>query len=736
MEKISRGKVAAPMSWIPNKIETKGLTFIVDEAQAGDVGKGIVRVYQDRMDELGVKPTDVVEIVGSARSTVARIHIMDPSANVPPNVVRMDGLIRENTGDGIDDFVDIRKCEPKQCETMLIAPTESGQSPPGEEEAQQLAMMLAKRPVLTGDKIEVQIFGLGSKTFLVEGTSPQGPVIINPSTFVRVKKSDMAEKESRISYEDIGGLDEELKKIREIVEYPMRYPEIFTKLGIEPLKGILMIGPSGVGKTLIARAVANEVKARFIHIDGPEVMNKFYGESEARLRQIFTEAASNAPAIIFIDEIDAICPKRTETHGNVEKRVVAQLLVLMDGLKSRGQVIVIGATNIPNMLDPALRRPGRFDREIIINPSSRVGRHQILKIHTRRMPLAKNVDLERLAELTHGFVGSDLAALCKEAGMVTLRRVLSKMRAEGINPSESDLSHVYVEQADFLSAFRGTEPSAMREFLPERPLLKLKDVGGLQEVKKNLGMVMEICLHASADEKDARAILPRGFFFTGGPGTGKTMLAKALAGEYELPVLSVHSSALFSKYVGESEKGVSEVFKKAKHIAPCVLLLDEVDTIAPTRASGSVYAGTEQRLVNQLLVEIDKAVAFQDIIIIATTNRMDLVDSALLRSGRFDYVVQFELPNESERAEIFRLHAGDLGIGEESIAKLAKISEGINGSDIESCCRRVRMLKMSTFFKSGGTKELTHDEIVDEFERVVIEMTMKAKAVNAKDKKD
>ena len=716
------------MSWIPNKIEGKGLTFVVDEAQAGDVGKGIIRVYQERLEELGIKPMDIVEVLG-ARKTVARIHIMDPSSNLPLNTVRMDGLVRENSGAGIDDFVDIRKCEPKQCETMLIAPTDPGQTPPGEDEAQQLAMMLAKRAVVTGDKVEVQIFGLGAKTFLIEGTSPQGPVIINPSTFVRVKKSDMAEKDSRISYEDIGGLDEELKKIREIVEYPMRYPEIFTKLGIEPLKGILMIGPSGVGKTLIARAVANEVKARFIHIDGPEVMNKFYGESEARLRQIFTEAASNAPAIIFIDEIDAICPKRTETHGNVEKRVVAQLLVLMDGLKSRGQVIVIGATNIPDMLDPALRRPGRFDREIIINPSNRVGRHQILRIHTRRMPLAKNVDLERLAELTHGFVGSDLAALCKEAGMVTLRRVLSKLRADGVNPSEADHSQIVVEQSDFLSAFRETEPSALREFLPERPRTKLNDIGGLHDVKKNLGMVMEICLRASADEKDARAILPRGFFFTGAPGTGKTMMAKALAGEYELPVLSVNSSSLLSKYIGESEKGIAEVFKKAKHIAPCVLLLDEVDTIAPTRSGSTVHSGTEQRLVNQLLVEIDKAVAFQDIIIIATTNRMDLVDAALLRSGRFDYVVHFESPGEADRLEIFRLSASDLGLKDEVLAKLAKISEGMNGSDIESCCRMVRMLKMSTLFKSGGKEQLSHDQVAAEFEKAVLEMEAKTKLV-------
>ncbi|MDX2479417.1 MAG: AAA family ATPase, partial [Desulfuromusa sp.] len=582
------------------------------------------------------------------------------------------------------------------------------------------AMMLAKRPVMTGDKVEVQIFGLGSKTFLVEGTSPQGAVLINPSTLIRVKQSDQAQKAARVSYEDIGGLDDELKKIREIVEYPMRYPLAFQKLGIEPLKGVLMVGPSGVGKTLIARAVANEVKARFMHIDGPEVMNKFYGESEAKLRQIFMEAATNAPAIVFIDEIDAICPKRTETVGNVEKRVVAQLLVLLDGLKSRGQVIVIGATNIPNMLDPALRRPGRFDREITINPSNRVGRHQILKIHTRKMPLAKAVDLERLAELTHGFVGSDLAALCKEAGMVTLRRVLTKMRNDGINPADADYSEIVVQQADFLSAFRETEPSAMREFLPERPKAKLLDVGGLHEIKKNLSMVMEIALNASVEEKDSQAILPRGFFFTGAPGTGKTMFAKALAGEFELPLLTVHASALYSKYIGESEKGIAEVFKKAKHIAPCVLLLDEVDTIAPTRTA-DVDSGVAQRIVNQLLVEIDKAVAFQDMIIVATTNRMDLVDSAMLRSGRFDYVVEFNLPTESERVEIFNLHTTDFGLDKNTVQRLAKNSQGMAGADIESCCRKVRMLKMSSKFKSGG-KELDKKTVAEEFEKAVTEM--------------
>jgi transitional endoplasmic reticulum ATPase len=712
------------MSWIPNKKESKGLTFVVEEAQAGDVGKGIARIYQDKLEELGLKQTDVVELVGASK-TVARVMVIDPSSNMPANAARIDGLIRENVGAGIDDLIDIKKCEPKQCETMLIAPADTNQAPPGEEEAQQLAMMLAKRPVITGDKVEVQIFGLGSKTFQVEGTSPQGPVLVNPSTLIRVKKSDMAEKASRVSYEDIGGLDDELKKIREIVEYPMRYPLAFQKLGIEPLKGVLMVGPSGVGKTLIARAVANEVKARFMHIDGPEVMNKFYGESEAKLRQIFVEAATNAPAIVFIDEIDAICPKRTDTIGNVEKRVVAQLLVLLDGLKARGQVIVIGATNIPNMLDPALRRPGRFDREIIINPSNRVGRHQILKIHTRKMPLAKAVDLERLAELTHGFVGSDLAALCKEAGMVTLRRVLTKMRTDGINPADADYSEIVVEQADFLSAFRETEPSAMREFLPERPKAKLADVGGLHEIKKNLSMVMEIALNASAEEKDAKSILPRGFFFTGAPGTGKTMFAKALAGEFELPVLTVHASALYSKYIGESEKGIAEVFKKAKHIAPCVLLLDEVDTIAPTRTA-NVDSGVAQRIVNQLLVEIDKAVAFQDIIIVATTNRMDLVDSAMLRSGRFDYVVEFNLPTESERVEIFNLHTPDFGLDKGTIQRLAKNSQGMAGADIESCCRKVRMVKMSSKFKSGG-KELDKKTVAEEFEKAVTEMEAQIK---------
>jgi transitional endoplasmic reticulum ATPase len=708
------------MSWIPNKKEGKGLTFVVEEAQAGDVGKGIARIYPDKIEELGLKPADVVELTSGASKTVARIQHIDPSSNMPANAVRVDGMIRENVGTGIDDLVDLKKAETKICETLLISPTDASQPPPGEEEAQQLAMMLAKRPVITGDKVEVQIFGLGSKTFLIEGTSPQGPVIINPSTLVRVKKSDMAEKAARVSYEDIGGLDDELRKIREIVEYPMRYPAIFQKLGIEPLKGVLMIGPSGVGKTLIARAVANEVKARFMHIDGPEVMNKFYGESEAKLRQIFVEAATNAPAIIFIDEIDAICPKRTETQGNVEKRVVAQLLVLLDGLKARGQVIVIGATNIPNVLDPALRRPGRFDREIIINPSNRVGRHHILKIHTRKMPLGKNVDLERLAELTHGFVGSDLAALCKEAGMVTLRRVLTKMREEGINPTDADYSEVCVEQADFLSAFRETEPSAMREFLPERPKIKLEDVGGLHEVKKNLSMVMDICLGTSPEEKDAKFILPRGFFFTGAPGTGKTMFAKALAGEFELPVLTVNSSALFSRYIGESEKGIAEVFKKAKHIAPCILLLDEIDTLAPTRSAIS-DSGIGQRVVNQLAVEIDKAVAFQDIIIIATTNRIDLVDTAMLRSGRFDYVVEFEPPSDAERLEIFKLTASDLGLDDTFLKKLAKSSEGLSGADIESCVRKVRMVRASTAFRSGG-KEMTKKEIAEEFEKAVAEM--------------
>jgi len=682
------------------KCMSKNRTFVVHEAQVEDVGKGIGRIHPQDMAEIDLAAGDVIEVIGSNK-TVTKVM---PMAESHPyrKMIQIDGLTRENAGVGLDDFVEIRKTDYNPAKTLLICPFDATGSLPPEGEVQQLTTTLAKFPVIAGDKLEVPIFGLGHKYFLVEGTSPQGATVINPNTLVKVQKSDISgERALRVSYEDIGGLDAELQKIREIIEYPIKYPGLFKRLGIDTLKGILLVGPSGVGKTLIAKAIASEVKAHFIHVNGPEIMHKFYGESEANLRHIFDEANANTPSIIFIDEIDAIAPKRTESIGNVEKRVVAQLLVLMDGLVTRGKVVVIAATNAPNLLDPALRRPGRFDREIVINPPNRLGRLEILRIHTRTMPLHFDVDLGKLAEITHGFVGADLAALVKEAGMKALRRILSQIRSRGEDVSKADQLELHVKNQDFLTAYRETEPSALREFLPERPGIRLVDVGGLNEIKKNLISRIALCLNPSVNEKDMNRLLPRGFFFVGGPGTGKTLLAKAIAGELELPLISIYSSVLFSRWIGESEKELEQVFRKAKQVAPCILLLDEVDSIAPTRRATD-DSGVSQRMVNQLLREIDKAEDLKDLIIIAATNRMDLVDPALIRSGRFDYIVRFDAPEEEERLEILRIHTKDIGIATSELESLARMSEGFVGSDIESVCRRARFVAMQKYFFSGN----------------------------------
>jgi transitional endoplasmic reticulum ATPase len=687
----------------PNVSNRRNRTFIVHEAPVGDVGKGLARIPQEDMTDLGIGATEVVEIIGTHR-TVARILPVNEEP-ADPGLIQMDGITRENAGVGVDDFVEVRKTASHPAETVLLSPVDVTRPLPQPDEAGQLAMLLAGLPVFAGNKLEVAIFGYGRQYFLIEGTAPHGAVFVTASTTFRVKPPDATgERVSRVSYEDIGGLGAELQRVREIIEYPMRYPKLFQKLGLEAPKGVLLVGPSGTGKTLIARAVASEVKAHFIHLNGPEVMQKFYGESEARLRQVFAEANANAPSIIFLDEIDAIAPKRTESIGNVEKRVVAQLLVLMDGLVSRGKVVVIGATNVPNLLDPALRRPGRFDREILINPPNTPARLEILKIHSRRLSLHRDVDLEKMAERTHGFVGADLEALVKEAGMEALRRILSEMRKRGEDPNRIDQLEVNVRGEDFLTALKDIEPSALREFLPEKSALRLSDVGGLRQIKKNIRPLIEMALHAAALEPDSLGMLPGGFFFTGAAGTGKTYLARALAGEYGLPLINVYSSTLFSRWVGESEKALEEIFRKARQVAPCILLLDEVDSIAPIRRS-TEDSGVTQRMVNQLLREIDKTRDFRDLIVIATTNRMDLVDPALVRAGRFDFIVQFDPPDRQDRLEILAIHTREMGLPEGDLVPVAEASEGLCGSDLESICRRARMQALQREFNAAGGGE-------------------------------
>lgn len=507
-------------------------------------------------------------------------------------------------------------------------------------------------------------------------------------------------KDIRVSFEDIGGLEKELQRVREIIEFPMKYPEVFARLGIEPPKGILLHGPPGTGKTLIARAIAHEIGAHFIHINSPEIINKYYGESEARLREKFEEASRNAPSVLFIDEIDAIAPKRVNVAGDVEKRVVAQLLALMDGLVTRGQVVVIGATNIPEVLDPALRRPGRFDREVIIGIPNRIGRRQILEIHTRSMPLAQNVNLDKLSEITHGYVGADLEAIAKEAGMTALRRILPKIIAKGSHNPEDPTLDFQVNMEDFIEAFKEIEPGATREFLAERPVLKFKDVGGLKSVKRTLKSIIRLSSSYHNFYENSQIAYPKSLLFTGPPGTGKTLLARALAGESGFTLITVDGPRLFSKWLGESEKGLREVFKMAKHTSPCILFFDEIDSIAPVRrVYGGDDSGVTQRMVSQLLRELDSLKDFNEVIFLAATNRTDLLDPALLRAGRFDYVLDFVAPTLEEREEIFKIHLSQLNLaGDTNSRQLAEQTEGFVGSDIEAVCKKARLIALEQFF--------------------------------------
>jgi transitional endoplasmic reticulum ATPase len=517
--------------------------------------------------------------------------------------------------------------------------------------------------------------------------------LINSKTKFLIKSADYpVEAPSHVSYEDVGGLGRELKLIREMVELPLRYTEVFEKLGVEAPKGVLLYGPPGTGKTLIARAIASETKLHFIRVNGPEIIHKFYGESEARLREIFEDATRNAPSIIFIDEIDAIAPKRAEVLGDVEKRVVAQLLALMDGMVSRGQVIVIGATNIPEMIDPALRRPGRFDREMALPVPNVEGRLAILKIHSRRMPLAPDVDLERLSQITHAFVGADIEALCKEAGMVALRRYLS---LEGENHLDAILlnpDHIEITMEDFLTALREIEPSATREFYTERSKVQWHHIGGLERIKETLLSIVDWPhkFPELFDEGNVRP--PRGILFSGPSGTGKTLMAKALAGETGLNFISISGPILFSKWLGESEKALHQIFKKAKQSAPCILFFDEIDALVTTRGYGS-EGGAVERMASQFFNELDNLSDLSQVIVLGATNREDLLDPALMRAGRLDYILKFPIPDEKERLEIFRVHTKERPLADDvNLAGLAKSTAGMAGSHIAFIARRATML--------------------------------------------
>jgi transitional endoplasmic reticulum ATPase len=647
------------------------------EAYTRDVGRGVARIDYDAMDALDASTGDVIEIRGKRR-TVAKCLPLYPS-DEGRGIVRIDGLIRNNAGVAIGDMVTVKKVKAPPAEKVVVAPLEA--VPPIDE--RYLADALESVPVTKGDNVMIPYFG-GRLTFQVVGLSPaaEAALITQRTVFVISEKGEALRGVPQVTYEDIGGLKDEIQKVREMIELPLRHPEIFEKLGVEAPKGVLLYGPPGTGKTLLAKAVATESNAHFIPISGPEIMSKFYGESEARLREIFKEAKEKAPTIIFIDEIDSIAPKREEVTGEVERRVVSQLLSLMDGLEARGKVIVIAATNRPNAIDPALRRPGRFDREIEIKVPDKKGRYEILQIHTRHMPLTQDVDLERLAAVTHGFVGADAEYLCKEAAMKTLRRLLPVLKLGEERLSPEVLDKLIVTMNDFEEALKDVMPSAMREVYLETPDVKWSEIGGLEDVKKELQEAVEWPLKFQDLYKVIGYNMPKGVLLYGPSGTGKTLLAKAVATESEANFISIRGPELLSKWVGESERGVREVFRRARQASPCVIFFDEIDALAPTRGMGGDSMVTE-RVVSQLLTELDGIQALNGVVVLAATNRMDMVDPALVRPGRFDKIISIPLPNKEARLQILSLALeGKQKDRDVDVDTLVEMTEGFSGADL------------------------------------------------------
>jgi len=682
------------------------LSLRVAEARSRDVGRAITRTDPKDMAKIGAEVGDIVKIKGK-RETAAKImptYMEDRGKGI----IQMDGLIRENAQIGLDERVSLQKSSHKPAERITLSPLTLMRGMHLERDRRYIGRLLEGLPLTEGDRIRANLFGTRSQDFTVVSSSPKGVVLIHPQTAIRMKEEkEGRERRAKISYEDIGGLHRETRKVREMIELPLKYPQVFERLGIEAPKGVLLHGPPGCGKTLIARAVANETNAYFNHITGPEVMGKFYGESEARLRGIFEDAQRNAPAIVFIDEIDAIAPKREEMGGEkqVERRVVAQLLALMDGLESRGQIIVIAATNIPNVIDPALRRPGRFDREIEIGIPDKNGRLEILQVHTRGMPLPEDVDLERLSQITHGFVGADLEALCREAAMTALRGIFPSIDFELEEIPYETLLKLEVTMDDFMEALKEVEPSAIREVFTEIPDVKWSDVGGLENIKSTLRETIEWPLKYSKLFDHAKTKPPKGILLYGPPGTGKTLLAKAVASESEVNFISIKGPQLMSKFVGESERGVREVFKKAKQASPCIVFFDELDSLAPARGAGFDSHVTD-RTISQFLTEMDGIEELKGVVVLAATNRLDIVDPALLRAGRFDFLLELPIPDESARLKIFEVHAKGKPLASDVDLKLlAQNSNGVVGADIESICRKASMLAIREFLDNQKDKK-------------------------------
>ncbi len=671
------------------------VAFKVKEGLAKDVGRSIARLDPEDMKRLGISGGDIIVLLGK-RQTLAKV-MPCYAEDRGKKIIQIDGVLRENAQVGLDEKIKVEKATVVPASRIILQPLSGPMRT--DKDARYIASLLDGTPVMKGDRIRTVFFGIKPSEFRVLATQPEGAVLITTNTQIRLEQENAAKEPSLgVSYEDIGGLGNQIQRIREMIELPLRYPELFERLGIRAPKGVLLFGPPGSGKTLIARAVANETDAYFTSISGPEVMGKLYGESEARLRAIFEEASRKAPAIIFIDEIDAIAPKREDigSEKQVEKRVVAQLLTLMDGLSGRGQVIVIGATNLPNALDPALRRPGRFDREISIPIPDQHGRLEILSIHTRGMPLAEDVSLEKLAELTHGFVGADLEALAREAAMSAIRRILPAIDLDKAEIPYETLMSLEVTMDNFRDALRDVEPSAIREVFVEVPNVRWEDVGGLEAIKQELIEAIEFPLRYREVYDQLRIKPPKGILLYGAPGTGKTLLAKAVASQTSVNFISVKGAELLSRYVGESERAVRNIFRIAKQAAPSMIFFDEIDALAPRRSSAN--SEVADRVVSQLLTEMDGIEELSGVVVLAATNRIELIDNALLRSGRFELQLQLPMPDQSARLAIFKVHLRDKPLESELLPiELSLKTEGCSGADIEFICRKATMLAARDF---------------------------------------